>query len=177
MNKPRRGKREKRPPFPRDEETREALLESGMGLLAVERTMSQVLRPLRLDFFRRRKRRLYSVAAMRMGMAQLKEKVAAIAGRHDKETGSPLNVDDFFFGAYRYLLIDFGPGDVDGAIKELVREGLLRRETRAGIEVLLPTRKRGHSSATVLRRVLDQMKLHLGIRYAAEYDTERTYRV
>jgi len=139
--------------------------------------MSQLLRPLRWDFFGHRKRRLYIVAAMRMGMVQLKEKVAALAAQHEKETGTALNVDDFFFGPYKYLLTDFGPGDVDGAIKELVRDGVLRPETRGGIQVLLPTRKPCRHSIVRLRRALDQMKLHLGIRYAQEYDTERTYRL
>jgi len=168
---------DKAPAFPTDAEVHEALLESGLGALAAERAMSQLMRVFRWDFFNRRKRRLYSLVAIRMGMVQLKEKVMEIAGRHEKETRGPLNVDDFFFGAYRYLLMDYGPGDVDGAIKELVRDGLLRQETRARIQVLRPTHKRGHLAATRLRRVLDQMKVHLGIRYAQEYDRERTFRV
>jgi hypothetical protein len=177
MKQPRPRRSRKRPAFPRDGEVREALLESGMGLLAVERAMSQLLRPLRCDFFVRRKRRLYNIAAMRMGLVQLKEKAAAIAAQHEKDTGTALNVDDFFFGPYKYLLTDFGPGDVDKAINELVRDGVLRPETRGGIQVLLPTRKPCRHSITRLRRVLDQMKLHLGIRYAQEYDTERTYQM
>ena len=177
MSKRRKVKRGKRPPFPADGEVRQALLESGMGVLAVERAMSQILRPLRLDFFGRRKRRLYNRTAMRMGMVQLKEKVIAIATQHEKDTRTPVSVDDFFFGQYKYILTDFGPGDVDKAVKELAREGLLRQESRGGIQVLRPTRKHSHDSNATLRRVLDQMKLHLGIRYAQEYDTERTYRM
>ncbi|UCH33368.1 MAG: hypothetical protein JSV65_12390 [Armatimonadota bacterium] len=174
--RPRRAKK-KPPPFPSDEEIREALAGSGMRPFAVERALSQVLRPLRGDFGGRRKRRLYSVMAIRMGLVQLKEKVTEIARRHEKEAGAPLNADDFFFGPYKYLLIDYGPRDVENVIDEMSREGVLRRETRGGIEVLRATRKRSRSSAHALRGVLDQAKLHLGIRYAEEYDTERTYRV
>jgi len=112
-----------------------------------------------------------------MGVVQLKEKVAAIAARHLLETGNPLNCDDFFVGPYRYLLMDFGPGDVDAAINELVRDGVLRQSTRAGVQVLKPTRRHISQSSTALRRVMDEMKRHLEIRYAAEYDRERTYRV
>jgi hypothetical protein len=177
MGKRKPTRSDKAPRFPSDGEIHAALLESGMGALAVERAMSQLMRVFRWDFFKRRKRRLYNLVAIRMGMVQLKEKVMDIAARHERETRTPLNIDDFFFGAYRYLLIDYGPGDVDAAIKELVREGLLRQEMRARIQVLRPTHKRGHFGATALRRVLDQMKLHLGIRYAQDYDGGRTFQV
>ena len=177
MTEVHRGGKQKRPQFPGDEEIRQALLESGMSLLAVEREVSQLLRLLSWDFFGRRKRRLYEVIVIRMGVVQLQEKLVAIAHRHQQETGNPLNIDDIFYGPYKYLLTDFGPGDVDGVIKELVRAEILRQEDRGGIQVLQPTKKHFRSSATALRRVLDQMKLHLGIRYAADYDTEKTYRV
>jgi hypothetical protein len=177
MKRSRRASRAERPPFPPDAETRHALAESGMTPFAIERAMSQVLRLLRFDFFKRRKQRLYTMLAMRMGLVTLKEKVVAIANRHEKETGAALNADDFFVGAYKYLLVDFGPADVDVAIKELVGEGILRQENLGGIVVLRPTRKHLHVSTASLRKVLDQMKLHLGIRYAQEYDTEKTYQV
>ena len=177
MGKKERSRPVKPPPFPPDAETRHALVESGMSPLAVERAMSQILRPLRFDFFGRRERRLYTMLAMRMGLVTLKEKVVAIANRHEMETGTALNADDFFFGTYKYLLVDFGPADVDVAIKELVREGILRQENLGGIVVLRPTRKPFRVSTAPLRKVLDQMKLHLGIRYAQEYDTEKTYRM
>jgi hypothetical protein len=177
MTEMHRGGKAKRPQFPSEQEIRQALLESGMSPLAVEREVSQLLHLLGLDFFGRRKRRLYEVVAIRIGVVQLMEKLVAVVHRHEQETGNPLNVDDIFYGPYKYLLTDFGPRDVDGVIKELERQQVLRQEDRAGIQVLRPTKKHFHSSATALRRILDQMKLHLGIRYAADYDTEKTYRV
>jgi len=177
MKHPQSNSMPARPPFPPDDEIRAALLESSMSRWAVRRALSQILRLPRWDFGGRRKRRLYNVAAMRMGGVLLKEKVAAIATRHDNESGVALNADDFVSGAYQYLLMDFGIGDVERAIKELVREGILRAETRVGIQVLKPTRKPFRYSINGLRQALDQMKLHLGIRYAQEYNTERTYRM
>ena len=177
MTEVHRGGKQKRPQFPGDEEIRQALLESGMNLLAVEGEVSRLLHLLSLDLFGRRKRRLYDVVTVRIGVVQLQEKLVAIAHRHEQETGNPVNVDDIFYGPYKYLLTDFGPGDVDKVIAELVRQEVLRQEDRGGIQVLRTTKKRFRSSATALRRVLDQMKLHLGIRYAADYETEKTYRV
>jgi hypothetical protein len=148
-----------------------------MRPLAVWYAMSQALRPLRWDFGRRRKRRLYNLAALRIGMVQLKEKVFGIVARYRQHAGTPMNMNELLQSEHDTLLVDFGPREVERATRELVREGILRAQKRGTVDVIQATRKRYEGSLSELRRVLDQIKLHLNIRYAAEYDSERTYRV
>lgn len=165
-------------PFPPDREVRQALLSSGMRPAAVAWAMSHLLRVVRWDFRGRRKRRLHNLALMRLGMVQLKETLVGIITRHQQETGSPVSVDDLSQGNYKEMLVDFGPAAIDLALHELVREGLVRREKRSISEVLTPTgRPYQAPSLAALRYVLDAMKLSLNVRYAGEYDTQRTYRL
>lgn len=172
----RRGVREV-PAFPSDREVREALVRSGMRPPAVGYAMSQLLRLLRWDFGRRRKRRLYNLTALRIGMVQLKEKVFAIVARYREQAGTPINLEDLLQGEHAGILIDFGLRDVERAARELMREGVLRVQQRGVVDVIQATRKRYEASVSELRRVLDQIKLHLNIRYAAGYSSERTYRL
>jgi hypothetical protein len=149
-----------------------------MGWLAVERAMSQMLRLFRWDFGERRKRRLYSLAVVRMGMVQLEELLVGIITRHLQQAGSPVSLDDLSQGNYNEALVDFGPAVIDRALNELVREGAVRREKRGIVEVIRPTGKHYHArSLGGLRRVIDEMRLRLNVRYATQYDVERTFRV
>ena len=164
--------------FPSDEEIAGALRQSGMGALAVGSAMSQLLRPLRFDFFGRRRRRLHNLAVVRMGMMQLKELLVGIITRHHEQTHHPVSVDDLWQGNYKEMLVDFGPGTIERALGELQREGIVRRDRRGIADLLRPTGKRYHQgSLAALRRVIEAMKLDLNVRYATEYDTERTYRM
>jgi hypothetical protein len=164
--------------FPSDAEIGGALRQSGMGALAVWSAMSQLLRPVRFDFFGRRRRRLYNLAVVRMGMVQLKEVLVGIITRHHEQTHHPVSLDDLWQGNYKEMLVDFGPGTIDRAIAELQREGIVQRDRRGIADLLRPTGKKYHQGPlAALRRVLDAMKLDLNVRYATEYDTERTYRM
>jgi len=165
-------------PFPPDRDVRRALVQSGMGAPAVKRAMSQALRLFRCDFFGRRKRRLHNLAVVQMGMVQLKEKLADIATRHQRQTGTHVTIDDLSQGNYKEMLVDFGPTTIDRALNELVSEGIVRRDKRGITEVIRPTGKRYQAqSIGQLRQVLDQMKLSLNVRYARAYDLERTYKM
>jgi len=164
--------------FPSDQEVRRALGQSGMGWPAVECAMSQALRLLRWDFGLRRKRRVYSLAVVRMGMMQLKELLVGIITRHLQQTGNPVSLDDLAQGNDKEMLVDFGPAAIDRALSELAREGIVRREKRGIVEVIRPTGKHYHAgSLGALRRVIDEMRRKLNVRYATEYDTARTFRV
>ncbi|UCH33369.1 MAG: hypothetical protein JSV65_12395 [Armatimonadota bacterium] len=173
-----RRTRQRARPFPLDAEVRSALIQSGMTAFAVGWAMSQLLRLLRWDFGGRRKRRLHNLALERMGMVQLKEKLADIVTRHERDTGSPVSMDDLSLGNYQEMLVDFGATAIDRALNELVREGIVRREKRGFVDVIRPTGKPYHTrTLAALRQVLDRMKLDLDVRYATQYDTGRTYNV
>jgi len=164
--------------FPSDREVRRALVQAGMGWLAVERAMSQALRLFRLDFGSRRKRRLYEVALRRVMMIQLKEKLVGIISRHQQQAGTPVSTDDLWSGNYKEMLVDFGQAWIDRALTELAREGIVARDRRGIVEVLRWTGKQYHGkSAAALRQALDTMKMDLNVRYAEAYHGERTYRM
>lgn len=173
----RRGKRPKpKAKMPPDREIREGLVESWMPEGEAADTVSQLLRAFRVDFFRRRRNRLFNAVQDRLILVAAKTKVLDVLRREASGRRKSFNLGDLLTGIHHTELTNLGEVIVRRAIRELVAEGLVKAGTEGpGMELLGVTGRRPRWRATKLRSVYDRMRLAMGIRGARPYVLERIW--
>ena len=165
-----------RPSMPSDPEIRQGLLESGMSPRAAAAAISQLLRPLRLDFFRRRRNRLLSVVQERLIIVAAKRKLLEILTAEAEARQRALNLEDLFTGVHQQKLGNLGERVMRRAIRELVAEGIMKSHTgAAGVELASLTGQRYDLSIPELRQVHEKMRRAMGIKEAKPYLPEKRW--
>jgi len=164
--------------MPRDQEIREALVESGTPGGEAANAVSQLLRVFGVDFFRRRRNRLLNMVQDRLLVVAAKTKLLDVLKREASGRRKAFNLEDLITGVHYRELTNLGEAVIRRAIRELVAEGLVKTRTEgASMELLSPTRRRPEWSGTKLRDVYDRMRLAMGIKGPRPYLIEKTWRL
>jgi hypothetical protein len=162
--------------MPSDREIRRALIESGLSPIAAAAALSQLLRPLRLDFFRRRRNRLLSVVQERLVVMAAKRKLMELLAAEAEAEQRLLNLEDLFTGVHQQKLGNLGEHVIRRAIRELAAEGTIKSQTSAaGVDLAGLTGKRYDLSAPKLREVHEKMRRAMGIKEAKPYVPEKRW--
>lgn len=165
-----------KPRMPSDVEVRQGLIESGLSPSAAAAALSQLLRPLRLDFFRRRRNRLLSVVQDRLIVIAAKRKLLEILTAEAQAQQQALNLEDLFTGVHQRKLGNLGERVMRRAIRELVAEGVVKTHTgAAGVELASLTGQRYDLSIPKLRQVHEKMRRAMGITEAKPYLPEKRW--
>jgi len=173
-----RARRKPKPRMPPDREIREALVESGMSEGEAANALSHLLRGFGLDFFRRRKNRLFNMAQDRLLVVAAKTKVVDVLKREGSGTHKTFNLEDLLTGVLHNELTNLGEMVLRRGIRELAAEGIVKTRTEgARLELLNLTGRPPTWSAAKLRDVYERMRLAMGIKGARPYVLERTFRL
>jgi hypothetical protein len=165
-----------KPRMPSDREIRRALIESGMNPVEAAAALSQLLRPPRLDFFKRRRNRLLRIVQERLVVVAAKRKLLEILTAEAEAQQRLLNLEDLFTGVHRQKLGNLGERVIGRAIRELAAEGTIKSQTSAaGVDLAGLTGKRYDLSAPKLREVHEKMRRAMGLKEAKAYVPEKRW--
>ncbi len=165
-----------KPRMPSDREIRRALIESGMSLVEAAAATSHVLRPLRLDFFKRRRNRLLSLVQGRLVVIAAKRKLIELLTAEAEAGQRLLNLEDLFTGIHQQKLGNLGERVMIRAILELGAEGIVKRDSSAGGPDVVGLTGRKYDLRTPrLREVHEKMRRAMGIKGAKPYIPEKRW--
>jgi hypothetical protein len=162
--------------MPSDREIRQALIESGMYPIQAALALSQLLRPLRLDFFRRRRNRLLRIVQERLVVIAAKRKLVELLAAEAEAKQRLLNLEDLFTGVHQQKLGNLGERVMMRAILELGAEGIIKRGGGGrGPDVVGLTGRQCDLRTPRLREVHEKMRRAMGITGAKPYIPEKRW--
>jgi hypothetical protein len=164
--------------MPANREIRGALIESGVSPIAAAVALSHLLRPLRFDFFKRRRNRLLSIVQERLIVVAAKRKLLQLLTAEAEAQQRAFNLEDLFTGIHHHRLGNLGERVIRRAIGELAAEGIIKSHAgEPGLDLVILTGRKCDLSVPKLREVHEKIRRAMGIKYARPYLLEKTWDV